>query len=80
MRQVKPQDVLTEKQLSQLEGTPSASMLRVYRTARVNTGQVPAHEKVRGRVLYHREIVEKWLADRYGSEPEQDPVIISVQL
>ncbi len=61
MRQVKPADVLTEKQLSQLDGTPSASMLRVYRTARANNGQVPPHIKIGGRVFYHREDVERWL-------------------
>ena len=73
MRQCKPSDVLTEKQLSQLEGTPSTSMLRVYRTARVNSGQVPQHIKINGRVFYHREDVEHWLkqksADDTG-EPE----------
>jgi predicted DNA-binding transcriptional regulator AlpA len=73
MRQVKPADVLTEKQLSQLEGTPSTSMLRVYRTARVNTGQVPRHIKIGGRVFYHREDIEQWLKQQSAddmSEPE----------
>ncbi|CAN1518873.1 hypothetical protein MCERE10_01804 [Burkholderiaceae bacterium] len=78
MRQVKPSDVLTEKQLSGLEGTPSSSMLRVYRTARVNSGQVPPHIKINGRVFYMREEVEKWLAER--NQTDADPVIFSVTL
>jgi hypothetical protein len=78
MRQVKPRDVLTEKQLANLEGTPSSSMLRVYRTARANTGQVPPHIKIGGRIFYHREDVEKWLAER--NQEDSEPVIFSVTL
>jgi hypothetical protein len=78
MRQVKPRDVLTEKQLSNLEGTPSSSMLRVYRTARANSGQVPPHIKINGRVFYMREEVEKWLAER--NQEDTEPVIFSVTL
>jgi predicted DNA-binding transcriptional regulator AlpA len=76
MRQVKPSSVLAEKQLSQLEGTPSTSMLRVYRTARVNSGQVPPHVKIGGRVFYHREDVEHWLKQR-SADDSSEPVIFS---
>lgn len=77
MRQVKPQDVLTEKQLASIEGTPSASMLRVYRTARANSGQVPPSIKVGGRIFYLREDVDQWLAER---NQNNETVIFSVTL
>jgi hypothetical protein len=76
MRQCKPADVLTEKQLACLEGTPSSSMLRVYRTARVNSGQVPPHIKIGGRVFYHREDVEHWLKQQ-SADDTGEPVIFS---
>jgi hypothetical protein len=63
MRQVKPADVLTTKQMSQIDGSPSESVLKVYRTARVNNGQAPNHIKIGGRVFYHVEDVERWLKE-----------------
>lgn len=64
MRRVLPADVLTTKQLTQLDGSPSESVLRVYRTARVNNGQAPNHIKIGGRIYYHREDVERWLKEK----------------
>jgi hypothetical protein len=68
MRQVKPSDVLSTKQMSQIDGSPSESVLKVYRTARVNNGQAPNHIKIGGRVFYHREDVERWLKENNKSD------------
>jgi predicted DNA-binding transcriptional regulator AlpA len=38
--------------------------LRVYRTARPNTGQVPKSFKVGGKVYYHRDDLLEWIAQQ----------------
>jgi len=53
-------NVLREKQLAGSYGL-SAAKLRVYRTQRKNTGQVPESYKVGGKVYYHRDDVIDWL-------------------
>lgn len=56
--------MLAAKQVAALEGTPSESMLKVYRTQRINRGNVPQSIKIEGRVYYHIEDVERWLEDK----------------
>jgi hypothetical protein len=75
MRRVIPRDCLTEKQLTSLNGSPSAAMLRVYRTARASNGKVPPHIKIGGAVYYHREDVEKWLSQKGISSAFNEPEI-----
>jgi hypothetical protein len=53
--------LLAAKQVAALEGLPSESMLKVYRTQRANNGNVPESIKIKGRVYYRRVDVEKWL-------------------
>ena len=53
--------LLTEKQIAGLNGVPTASTLRYYRTQKHNDGKVPPHMKVNGRVFYKQSDLQIWL-------------------
>jgi hypothetical protein len=56
--------LLAPKQVAAIEGAPSSSMLKVYRTQRANRGNVPQSVKINGRVYYHVEDVQRWLDEK----------------
>ncbi len=48
---------LTVKEVSELLGVGTATIYTMVRL-----GEIP-HKKVRGRILFHRETVERWLTE-----------------
>lgn len=57
--------LLTEKQIAGLNGVPTASTLRKYRTQKHDSeNRVPRHTRMNGKVFYKSSDLQKWLDEQ----------------